>query len=149
MNRKLAVFIPIFTLTLIMIFSTYPVLSASVITPKEVNTLANFSIQFTFKDPNYASTTLGYRVLDDSDAVIESGTFTTDANGEGQFTITFNDAGEYKVQVYNTTDSTVIATAYVHVIDVIGLIMPIIMLIFMLTIVFRVVEVVQKELENI
>ncbi len=145
MNKKLIY--AVLPFAVIFVVSISPLLCASTITPKDVNVLTGFSVNFTFKDPNYASATLGYKVLDSTGAVIETGTFTTDANGEGQFSVTFNDAGEFKVQVYETVNNTVLATAYVHVLDIIGLIMPILIIIITLSVVFGIADAIIKEIK--
>jgi len=129
------------------ILSSSPLFATAVISPKDVTILPNFSVKFTVKDPSYTSTTLYYKVYDSNNIEYESGSFTTDSNGEGSFQVTFNEGGTYTVKVYNDSSySTVIATAYVEVMDIVEILWPFLAITLTLGIVMSLFKVLNKDL---
>ena len=143
MKKTILLAIPILAIVLFASGGLHFVKATATLSPDEVSTLKGFSVTFEYKNPANASTTLYYRVKDSSGTVVESSNFDTDANGEGTFTVSFDSSGEFTVQVGNSDFSKVYATATVHVIDLIAIIMPILILVIMLTVVFNVADEIQ------
>jgi len=146
MLRTKKAIIPIFALAIIgiAIFSN-GVYAYNKLEPESATILEGFSVTFTFESSAFKNKNLTYNVENEYGSVVDTGTFQTDSQGKGTFSITFDDAGHFTVKVLN--GSTVLATSNVEVIDIISIIVPILMLVIMITVVFKVMEMIEKELK--